>query len=119
MIRRPPRSPLFPSPTLSRSLTADHLAIFRSVFGDAPSIPAAFIANPGAFLHHVGLNLFHTPKAVIEIFLAHYNVLLPRFRLFTAVEALLLGIALATALAIAWLRYQAPLPVQPRAPARV
>src|SRR5260370_11641066 len=66
MIRRPPRSPLFPSPTLSRSLTADHLAIFRSVFGDAPSIPAAFIANPGAFLHHVGLNLFHTPKAVIR-----------------------------------------------------
>jgi hypothetical protein len=95
-------------------VTADYLAIFRSVFGDAGSIPAAFLANPGAFLHHLALNLYHAPKVVIEIFLAHYNVLLPRFQLYAAVEALLLGVAVLTALAIAWSRHQGRLRMEPR-----
>ena len=83
-------------------LSADHLAIFHSVFGDATSIPAAFIANPLAFLHHVGLNVVHTPKAVIELFLGHYNVLLPRFEPYVAIEALLLGAVLLTIGLWAW-----------------
>ncbi len=73
---------------------ADYLTIFREVFGNAHSIPSAFLANPAAFAHHAVANLFHMPATLGQIFLGHYNVLLPRYAIFTMGEAVLLAAAL-------------------------
>jgi hypothetical protein len=82
--------------------TEDFDAIFRQVFGDAKSIPAAFLANPGAFAHSMATNLIHLPKALAGMWLAHFNVLLPRYLIYTYVEAGVAGIATIAGLVWAW-----------------
>jgi hypothetical protein len=73
--------------------TEDFEAIFARVFGHPASIPAAFLANPGAFLHSMLTNARHTPVALAGMWLAHFNVLLPRYLPWTFVEAGLVGLA--------------------------
>jgi hypothetical protein len=80
--------------------TADYTAIVHTVFGDIRSIPQAFFANPAVFLHHALTNLVHMPTTLAQLFLGHYNLLLPRFTIFTMAEAGVLGLALAS---ILWL----------------
>jgi hypothetical protein len=67
--------------------TADYQTIFHRVFGDAGSVPAAFFANPPAFLHHVLTNLAHAPIVLAGLFFGHFNLFLPRFEGLTLVEA--------------------------------
>jgi hypothetical protein len=68
------------------------------VFGDIRSIPQALMANPPVFLHHALTNIIHMPTTLATLFLGHYNLLLPRFTMFTMAEAGLLGVALAIVL---------------------
>jgi hypothetical protein len=77
------------------AFTGDYWAIYHSVFGDAQSIPAAFIANPPAFLHHLFTNLLHAPVVLASDFLLHFNLFLPRYRLFTIAEGGLFAAVLA------------------------
>jgi hypothetical protein len=88
--------------------TEDFDRIYASVFGNAKSIPAAFLANPGAFLHSMATNLMHLPKALIGIWLAHFNVLLPRYLPYTFVEAGALGLAAIVGLVWWWRNWQPP-----------
>jgi len=67
--------------------TANYWDIFHAVFGDARSIPAAFFANPIAFLHHVLSNLVHVPIVLAELFFGHFNLFLPRFAAYSFAEA--------------------------------
>ncbi len=79
--------------------TADYMTIYHNTFGDAKSLPAAFMANPSAFLHHMLTNLIRSPLA-FGVFLAHFNILLPRFLPFTLLEAVIGGAAFVTAIAV-------------------
>jgi hypothetical protein len=74
----------------------DYRQIFNSVFHHAGSIAAAFMDNPWAFLHHVASNIVHAPVVVAGLLLAHLNLVLPRFEVFTLAEAVLLPAALVT-----------------------
>jgi hypothetical protein len=67
--------------------TEDFETIFARVFGHPTSIPGAFLANPGAFLHSMLTNTLHLPKALGGMWLAHFNVLLPRYLPWTFIEA--------------------------------
>src|SRR5262249_10290308 len=67
--------------------------------------------NPGAFLHSMATNLIHLPKAFVGIWLAHFNVLLPRYLPYTFVEALFAGGAAVVGLILAWRHW---LPVWPQ-----
>lgn len=67
--------------------TTDYWSVFHSEFGQAQSIPAAFVANPTAFLHHALTNLSHVPIVLAGLFFGHFNLLLPRFEGFTVAEA--------------------------------
>jgi hypothetical protein len=80
--------------------TADYATIVRNVFGDIRSIPQAFFANPAVFLHHALTNVMHMPTTLAQLFLGHYNILLPRFTIFTMAEAGVLGLALASILSL-------------------
>src|SRR5262249_7576691 len=88
--------------------TEDFDAIYAAVFGNAKSIPAAFLANPGAFLHSMATNVMHLPKALIGIWLAHVNVVLPRSLPYTFVEAGALGTAAIVGLVWWWRSWQPP-----------
>src|SRR5256885_4983957 len=62
MIRRPPRSTLFPYTTLFRSPSAnigDECAMFEAVHGTAPDIAGKGFANPTALLMSSILMLEH------------------------------------------------------------
>src|SRR5256885_16273605 len=62
MIRRPPRSTLFPYTTLFRSPSAnigDDCAMFEAVHGTAPDIAGKGLANPTALLMSALLMLDH------------------------------------------------------------
>ena len=74
--------------------TADYHAIFHTVFGQAQSIPAAFVANPAAFLHHMLTNSVRVPIVLAGLFFGHFNLLLPRFEGFTLAEAGILALLL-------------------------
>ena len=74
---------------------SDYRAIYSAVFHDAPSILAAALANPFAFIHHLASNLLHSPLAVTGLFFAHFNLILPRFEIYTLMEA---GLLLAAAI---------------------
>jgi len=74
--------------------TSDYQQIFQTVFPNANSIAGAFIANPSAFIHHLASNLIHTPVEVAGLIFGHFNVILPRFKLYTLAEAGLLAVAL-------------------------
>jgi hypothetical protein len=74
---------------------SDYRAIYSAVFHDAPSILAAARANPFAFIHHLASNLLHSPLVVAGLFFAHFNLILPRFEIYTLVEA---GLLLAAAI---------------------
>jgi hypothetical protein len=90
------------------AFTGDYWAIYRTVFGDAQSIPAAFLANPAAFLHHMVTNLMHLPVVLGGNYLFHYDILLPRYRAATLVEGALLAAALVLAVAPYWRRVGTP-----------
>ena len=74
---------------------SDYRGIYNAVFHDAPSILAAAGANPLAFIHHLASNLLHSPLAVTGLFFAHFNLILPRFEIYTLAEA---GLLLAAAI---------------------
>jgi hypothetical protein len=73
---------------------SDYQQIFQTVFPHANSIAGALVANPSAFIHHLASNLVHSPIEVAGVILGHFNVVLPRFRLYTLAEAGLLAFAL-------------------------
>jgi len=76
--------------------TTDQNEVFRQVFGNAQSIPAAFLANPGPFLHSMWSNLLHVPVA-FGVFLLHFNLLLPRYLSFGFIEAGIAAVLLVVA----------------------
>jgi len=76
--------------------TSDYQQIFQTVFPHANSIAGALIANPSAFVHHLASNLIHSPIEVGGLIFGHFNVILPRFKLYTLAEAGLLAAALLT-----------------------
>jgi hypothetical protein len=82
--------------------TEDFETIFAHVFGQPHSIPGAFLANPGAFLHSMATNLIHVPKALAGMWLAHFNVLLPRYLICTMIEAAVVGLVAIGGLVWAW-----------------
>lgn len=105
--------------------TVDYQTVFHTVFGNANSLPAAFAANPPAFVHHVLTNLLHAPIVLAGLFLGHFNLFLPRFERFTVVEAALfalllgyLGYRLNGAITAAW-RARAASPPRPGRMARL
>ena len=55
----------------------------------ANSIAGALIANPSAFIHHLVSDLIHSPIEVAGSSSGHFNVILPRFKLYLAEAALL------------------------------
>src|SRR2546427_11020818 len=75
-IRRPPRSPLFPSPTLSRSplppaSLGDGPGLFEPIHGSAPDIAGRDLANPIGAIATVAMLLRHglglaEPAAAVE-----------------------------------------------------
>jgi hypothetical protein len=73
---------------------SDYQQIFQTVFPHANSIAGALVANPSAFIHHLASNLVHSPIEVAGVIFGHFNVVLPRFRLYTLAEAGLLAFAL-------------------------
>jgi len=75
--------------------SSDYEQIFNSVFPHASSIFGALIANPSAFSHHLLSNLIHSPVMLGGLFFGHFNFILPRFKLYTWAEAILLLAALA------------------------
>jgi hypothetical protein len=74
--------------------TSDYQQIFQTVFPHANSIAGALLANPSAFIHHLASNLIHSPIEVAGLIFGHFNVVLPRFKLYTLIEAGLLAVAL-------------------------
>ena len=74
--------------------SSDYEQIFNSVFPHASSIFGALIANPSAFSHHLLSNLIHFPVMLAGLFFGHFNVILPRFKVYTWAEAILLLAAL-------------------------
>ena len=79
------------------SWMSDYQQIFQTVFPHANSIAGALVANPSAFIHHLASNLLHSPIEVAGVIFGHFNVILPRFRLYTLAEAGLLAAALLAA----------------------
>jgi hypothetical protein len=54
-----------------------YLGVWQQEFGDAESIPQAFLHNPGAVLHHLVDNLIGTVKYIAGSAFQHYPVLAP------------------------------------------
>ena len=66
------------------------------MFGNAQSIPAAFLANPGPFLHWMlWSNLLHV--VAFGVFLLHFNLFLPRYLSFGYIEAGIAAVLLVVA----------------------
>src|SRR2546430_2304907 len=71
MIRRPPRSPLFPYPTLSRSAGDPLAPMLAPLASEAFNFPASLVALPGQGRLSV-LELFHGPTAAFKDFGARF-----------------------------------------------
>ncbi len=74
--------------------------VVQEDFAGAQSIPAAFVANPQAFLGHAARNLRRAPSMFFTHIAAHTPLLLPNTRRVIAIEAAVLLVLLAVALVV-------------------